>query len=82
MSAPRRVTLSTACAWCALTPQQLWLAYLSLGGSGSCAHVCDVMDGTVVAAPFEHDVLAHALNEHFADRDELVRVPYTAALHE
>ena len=47
---------------------------VALGGTGTCRHVLALVEGLVPASPSEHLVLAHAFNEHFAERQEPVRV--------
>lgn len=59
-----------------LPVQQLWVHYVTLGGT------CDVFDvdaflhGLTVLTPLEQDVLAHALNERLDDLNETEKVPY------
>ena len=74
MSTPDRIDLPGAWAQCALTIEELWLAFVALGGTGTCRHVRALVQGLVPASPSEHLVLAHAFNEHFAERQEPVRV--------
>jgi hypothetical protein len=49
---------------------ELWLDYLSLGGSLAPATLRSALSGTVVLADHDHDVLVQALNERFGDRDQ------------
>lgn len=52
-----------------LTYPQLWLIYISIGGCASSTelahHIATDADPGTVLDPFEHNVIAQALNEHF-----------------
>lgn len=55
----------------------LWVAYFSLGGCAQPEVVRSYLAGG--AAPHvEHDVLAHAINERFAEQGHNHPVPYLA----
>ncbi len=49
--------------------RDLWIGYFAIGGNGSLADVTRWVDGTAHPTDEDHDLMAHALNEEFADRD-------------
>jgi hypothetical protein len=61
-----------------LTLPELWLRYFGLGGTGTELEVEAYIDGGVDGSldDAQHDVLAHALNERFAELAMDDRVPY------
>jgi hypothetical protein len=70
-------TVRRAADW---TVNELWIAYVTLGGM---LHVTDLeryLSGSMPMPPGQQDVLAHALNERFADLSAEVRVPYVTPL--
>ena len=60
----------------ALTVPELWLRYFALGGVAPPEDVETHVAGVAVLEPVEHDVLAHAINERFAERGRDHPVPY------
>lgn len=52
-----------------LTVGQLWLECMRLGGNLSPDGLNTYLDGGPELTDYEHDVIAHALNERFSDRD-------------
>jgi hypothetical protein len=58
-----RVTLGLSVA-------ALWLDSLSLGGNLTPTEIAAFLSGRDVLSDHEHDVLIHALNERFTDRNE------------
>jgi hypothetical protein len=59
-----------------LTLAQLWLRYLALGGSASPAQVAAYARGQLRPDRYQHNMIAHAINEHFTDRGEDHPVSY------
>jgi hypothetical protein len=59
-----------------LTLTQLWLRYLALGGSASPAQVAAYARGRLRPDSYQHNMIAHAINEHFTDRGEDHPVSY------
>jgi hypothetical protein len=49
---------------------ELWLGQLALGGEASRLEVEAYVLGLLAADPYQHDLLAQALNECFLDRGE------------
>lgn len=52
-----------------VTLRELWASYFALGGSCSLLQVGNHLAGTAQISSHQHDVLVHALNERFLDRD-------------
>src|SRR4051812_49534857 len=63
-----------------LTVQELWLRYVSLGGSGDAFDLDGYLQGLVPLEPFQQDVLAQALNEALEDGYRAYRVPLSTPL--
>ncbi len=59
-----------------LSMQDLWLAYIGLGGSASLAQLNDFVAGGAAADSHDHDLVAQALNERFIDLGQGMPVPY------
>jgi hypothetical protein len=59
-----------------LTHGELWLRYFEMGGMGTGLEFEAYLLGALALSPHEHDVLAHALNERFAELGEDHAVPY------
>jgi hypothetical protein len=47
--------------------EDLWTAYLGLGGTSSLPDVAAFVTSTAEPSPYEHDLLAQALNERFIE---------------
>jgi len=62
-----------------LSVQDLWLAYVALGGSGDAFDVDGYLQGVVSLDTFEQDVLAQAVNEGLADVYRAARVPLSTS---
>jgi hypothetical protein len=63
-----------------LTPHQVWVRYVSLGGNADAVEVDAYLHGLARPPRAEHDVLAHTLNERLDELDEPLRrpgVPYS-----
>jgi hypothetical protein len=58
----------------------LWIAYVGLGGTMSAAEVEATLRGEREPTAYEHDVLAQALNDHFTERGQDHPVPYSGDL--
>ena len=59
-----------------MTVSELWVDYFALGGVLPQRHVRAVLDGDRDVEVGEYDVLAHALNERFLERDRDHPVQY------
>jgi hypothetical protein len=59
-----------------LTVGELWLRYFALGGEASEMEVDAYLNGAIALPSFQHDMLAHAINERL---DEIAppRAPYS-----
>jgi hypothetical protein len=59
-----------------LTVPELWLRYFALGGEASEMEVDAYLNGALALPAFQHDMLAHAINERL---DEIAppRAPYS-----
>lgn len=51
-----------------MTYEELWLRQIELGGSIGRLELEAYLLGLLVADPYQHNVLAHALNEYFLER--------------
>jgi hypothetical protein len=63
-----------------LTVDELWLRYFALGGYAGRFEIDAYLSGAIALPPFEHDMLAHAINERL---DEMAppRAPYSDDFH-
>jgi hypothetical protein len=59
-----------------LTVPELWLRYFALGGEASEMEVDAYLNGALALPAFQHDMLAHAINERL-DEIEPPRAPYS-----
>lgn len=62
-----------------LSPRELWLRYVALGGNADELSVDAQLHGVIALPPGEFNVLAHAVNEEVDDLPEAAstpRVPY------
>ena len=57
--------------------EELWLRQVALGGSAGRLEVEAYVLGLLVADPYQHDLLAQALNECFLERGEDHPVRYS-----
>ena len=80
MDSARVAALEAARDMLGLSRYELWVDYLGLGGSLPPAHVNAILDGDADVDDHDHDVLVHALNEHFVDRAQNHPLPYADEL--
>lgn len=71
-----RAELAAAYAGSDLRLPELWLAYFALGGNAGQYEVEAYLTGLTHFDDYEHNVLAHALNEELTDRGSGARAPY------
>jgi hypothetical protein len=64
---PPEIVLAAARAMAGITEEELWFDYLGLGGELKPWELRRVLDGSAPLAAIDHDLLAIALNERFAD---------------
>lgn len=50
-----------------LSHGELWLRYFELGGMGSALELEAYLLGALVPTPYDHDVVAHAINERYVE---------------
>jgi hypothetical protein len=50
-----------------LSHSELWLRYFELGGMSTGFELEEYLSGARVPSPYDRDVIAHALNERFAE---------------
>ncbi|MGA2303678.1 MAG: hypothetical protein ABSH29_05690 [Acidimicrobiales bacterium] len=50
-----------------LSHGELWLRYFELGGMSTGFELEAYLSGALVPSPYDRDVIAHALNERFAE---------------
>jgi hypothetical protein len=53
-----------------LTYTQLWIDYFALGGNLNAGQLANYLRGDRHVTDTDHNVVVHALNEHFQDRGE------------
>ena len=73
---PAGFSLSDGWDLSGLTLSQLWLRYLAVGGTASQTQVGQYASGQVRPDKHQHNMIAHAINEHFTDRGEDHPVSY------
>lgn len=59
------VALRMGLALSGLQVQELWLSYLEVGGGMSLGQLVRTLRGRRALTPYEHDMVAQALNDHF-----------------
>lgn len=57
--------------------RQLWLGYITLGGSMTPAELEEVLRGERDVSVHEHDMLSQTLNDDFTSRGQNHPVPYS-----
>ena len=60
-----------------LTIDELWLRQISIGGDADALEVEAYVLGLLRLDPYQHDIIAQALNEHFLDQGQDHPVPYS-----
>lgn len=65
-----------ACHRADLSLVTLHLRYVALGGVATLAEMSDHMSSGAPLPGAEHDVVVHAINERFLERDDPERLPY------
>jgi hypothetical protein len=60
-----------------LTHAELWMRYFELGGMRTALEVEAFLYGALEPTSHDHDLLAHALNEHFVEQGGNHPVPYS-----
>ncbi len=68
--------VATALRHLELDLTDLWLRYVGLGGGATLGELRRWLAGEQPMGDHDYDVLAHALNEAFTDRDQGRPVPY------
>lgn len=63
-----------------LDVDELWTAYLGLGGSMTQAQLVELMHGQRLVSDHEHDMVAQALNDYFTARGQDHPVAYSNEL--
>lgn len=62
-----------------MSVNELWLRQVSVGGTAGSLETEAYVFGLLTADPYQHDVLAQALNEHFLDLGQAYPVGYWEA---
>jgi hypothetical protein len=70
------LALDSARQLAGITVANLWLRYVTLGGTATRAQLRGVLGGKLKLGAAQYDVLAHALNERFVEMDLGYPVPY------
>ena len=78
MISPHGTQLRDAYDAAKISVPDLWLRYFALGGEASEMEVDAYLNGAMALTAFQHDMLAHAINERL---DEMTppRAPYSDA---
>jgi hypothetical protein len=76
VSSPRHDMLDKFRRDAELTQEELWLRYFELGGMSSALQLEAFLFGALNPSPYDHDVIAHALNERFVELGGNHPVPY------
>jgi hypothetical protein len=61
-----------------LSHSELWLRYFEMGGMSTGFELEAYLSGALVPSPYDRDVIAHALNERFAELGASHPVRYAA----
>jgi hypothetical protein len=78
MIEPARDALEMFCRQAGFSHGELWLRYFELGGMSTGFELEAFLYGALVPTDHDHDVIAHALNEHFREVGGDHPVPYAA----
>jgi hypothetical protein len=68
MGGSRAIAVEAARNLLGLSLDQLWVDYFTLGGSLSPNQIKAFLSGEHPLVDHDHDLLVHALNEHFIDQ--------------
>jgi|SRR4051794_25113216 hypothetical protein len=60
--------------------EELWIAYVGLGGSMPHTALVELMNGQLLVSDHEHDVIAQALNDYFTSKGQDHPVAYSSEL--
>jgi hypothetical protein len=80
MRDPRVNRLDTHRQEAGLSHEELWLRYFELGGMSTGFELEALLHGDLVLTAYDHDVIAHALNERFSEMGGDNPVAYLADL--
>lgn len=73
----RGATICAASQELAMTVQELWLAYVGVGGNATLAALRTWMAGTADIPDRDYDYVVQGLNDRFIDRGQDHRVAYS-----
>jgi hypothetical protein len=76
MSSPLAAQFFAAYEATTLTVAELWLRYFALGGEAGELEVDAYLNGAIALPSFQHDMLAHAINERL-NEIAAPRAPYS-----
>jgi hypothetical protein len=65
-----------------LSHDELWLRYFELGGMSTGFELEAFVYGVLLPSDHDHDVIAHAINERFAELGGAYEVAYSKAVNE
>ena len=74
---PDHELLDSARRKAGLSVEALWIRYFELGGEASQLEMEGFLTGALIPTRYQHDILAHAINEAFMDKGRSDRVEYT-----
>jgi hypothetical protein len=74
------MSLRAGLALSGMTYEQLWVSYIGLGGMLDRDQLHASLEGKSPLSPYEHDMVAQALNDHFTDRGQNHPVAYAHEL--
>lgn len=80
MHPSRSIALEAARDMLGLSLLDLWVDYVGIGGSLNEEGVNAALSGRSSLSVLDHDLLVHALNERFVDRDENHPLAYSDEL--
>jgi len=75
---PRPAAISAARQELAMTVQEVWLAYITVGGDGTLALLRRWVAGNAAIPDRDYDFIAQGLNDHFVERGQNHPVAYSA----
>jgi hypothetical protein len=71
-------TLDRARIDAGLSHSELWMRYFELGGMSTAFELEAILVGIVEPSSYDHDIIAHALNERFGELGGEFLIPYRA----